>query len=143
MWLVRQLEVVRRTALEGLRVSKHHMAPCCPPSYAIFQHMVGLYHEAVTRKILDIMDKGLEGNEYVSLLQWVVTVYPGKELLGSPALGLQPTLIPPVLSEQELEDLIAAYIASLSNNFSTWLENSIRQETEDWRSDSPPEEDAE
>ena len=106
-------------------------------------NMVGLYHEAVTRKILDIMDKGLEGNEYVSLLQWVVTVYPGKELLGSPALGLQPTLIPQLLSEQELEDLIAAYIAFLSDNFSTWLENSIRQETEDWRSDSPPEEDGE
>ena len=143
MWLVRQLEVVRRTTLEDLRVTKHHLAPCCPPSYAIFQHMVGLYHEAVTRKILDIMDKGLEGNEYVSLLQWVVTVYPGKELLGSPALGLQPTLIPQLLSEQELEDLIAAYIAFLSDNFSTWLENSIRQETEDWRSDSPPDEDAE
>ena len=142
MWLVRQMEVVRRTTLEDLRVTKHHMAPCCPPSYAVFQHMVGLYHEAVTRKILDVMEKGLEGNEYVSLLQWVVQVYPGKELLGSPALGLVPSLIPPLLSQEELDQLTAAYISFLSDNFSTWLENSIRQETDDWRSESPPEEDA-
>ena len=142
MWLVRQLEVVRRTTLEDLRVTKHHLAPCCPPNYAIFQHMVGLYHEAVTRKILDVMDNGLEGNEYVSLLQWVVQVYPGKELLGSPALGLVPSLIPPLLSQEEVDQLTAAYISFLSDNFSTWLENSIRQETEDWRSESPPEEDA-
>ena len=142
MWLVRQLEVVRRTTLEDLRVTKHHMAPCCPPSYAIFQHMVGLYHEAVTHKILDVMDSGLQGNEYVSLLQWVVQVYPGKELLGSPALGLLPSLIPPLLSQEEVDQLTDAYISFLSDNFSTWLENSIRQETEDWRSESPPEEDA-
>ncbi len=34
-----------------------------------------------------VIEEGLEGQEYVSLLQWVEQTYPGPELMASPALG--------------------------------------------------------
>ena len=37
MWLVRHLEVIRMMMLEDLRIAKHHLVPCFPPKYNIFQ----------------------------------------------------------------------------------------------------------
>ena len=42
----------------------------------------------VAERLQSVIDEGLEGQEYVSLLQWVEQTYPGPELMGSPALGI-------------------------------------------------------
>jgi exocyst complex component 3 len=102
MWLVRHLELVRRAVLRDLRVAKHHLPPCWPPAYSIFQHCVGLVHEALTGAVLGLLAQGLEGTETVTMLQWVLRTFPGPELLGSPALGLLQDLIPPLLSQEEV-----------------------------------------
>ncbi|KAI8422319.1 hypothetical protein MSG28_006194 [Choristoneura fumiferana] len=36
----------------------------------------------------DVVDSGLEGNEYVTLLSWVLNTYPGIELMGSSELNI-------------------------------------------------------
>ena len=63
------------------------------------------------------MDSELQGNEFISVLQWVLQVYPGPELLGSAALGIVPNLIPPLLNEDEIEILISAYMSFMSENY--------------------------
>ena len=83
--------------LEDLRIARHHLAPCFPEHYDIFQYCVDLYHTVVEERLKTIVDEGLEGQEYVSLLQWVEQTYPGPELMGSSALGMAKDKIPPLL----------------------------------------------
>jgi len=138
MWLVRHLEVIRMVMLEDLRIAKHHLTPCFPPRYNISQHCISLYHGAVAARLADILEKGLEGQEYVSLLQWVLQTYPGPDLMGSPALGLEKGLIPPLLTDASIGRLTGSYLANMRDNYSSWMTNTIRQEKEEWCSDRDP-----
>ena len=85
--------------------------------------------------------QGLEGNEFVSLLQWVISVYPGQELLGHDRLDLDPDMIPSVLAEEEIEKLVTVYLSNMKTNYETWMTNTIKQEVEDWTGDTEPETD--
>lgn len=143
MWLVRHLEVIRMVMLEDLRIAKHHLTPCFPPRYNISQHCISLYHGAVAQRLADILEKGLEGQEYVSLLQWVLQTYPGPDLMGSPALGLEKGLIPPLLTDASIGRLTGSYLANMRDNYSSWMTNTIRQEKEEWCSDRDPDMDFE
>jgi hypothetical protein len=51
------------------------------PEYLLF------VFEKVAERLNSVIEEGLEGQEYVSLLQWVEQTYPGPELMASPALG--------------------------------------------------------
>ena len=89
-------------------------------------------------RLADILEKGLEGQEYVSLLQWVLQTYPGPDLMGSPALGLEKGLIPPLLTDASIGRLTGSYLANMRDNYSSWMTNTIRQEKEEWCSDRDP-----
>ena len=143
MWLVRHLEVIRIIMLEDLRTAKKHLVACFPPEQNIFHHCLSLYHEAVTKRILRLIEEGLEGNEFVSLLQWILQVYPGPDLLGHDSLDLEPDLIPPILSEEEVEALVRVYLENMRSNYDMWMGNTIRQEAEDWSGEAEPELDVE
>ena len=73
MWLVRHLEVIRMGMLEDLRLAKNHLVPVFPPRYNIAQHCISLYHSVVSDRLHTILEEGLEGQEYVTVLQWVRT----------------------------------------------------------------------
>jgi len=138
MWLVRILEVYRMVMLEDLRIAKHHLAPCFPPRYNIAQHCISLYHGVVAARLQDLIEEGLEGQEYVSLLQWVLQTYPGPELMASPSLGLEKNLVPPLLTDADIGRLTGSYLANMRDNYASWMTNTIRQEKEDWCSDRDP-----
>jgi exocyst complex component 3 len=95
MWLVRHFEVIRMLMLEDLMIAKHHLVTIFPPKYNIAQHCISLYHRVVATRPQIIIEEGLEGQEYVSMFQWVLNTYPGPELMGSTALGLEKNLFPP------------------------------------------------
>jgi len=139
MWLVRYLEVIRMVMLEDLRIARHHLAPCFPEHYDIFQYCVDLYHTVVEERLKTIVDEGLEGQEYVSLLQWVEQTYPGPELMGSSALGMAKDKIPPLLGKELVDKMMTSYLSNMSANYSNWMMNTIKQEKEDWCSDRDPE----
>jgi len=132
MWLVRHLEVIRILMLEDLLTAKKHLVHCFPPEQSIFQYCVSLYHGAVTQKILDIINNGLEGTEVISLLQWVVQTYSGPELLGNEDLGLETDMIPAVLAPEEIHRLEQSYLATMRYNYVTWMTNAIEQEQKEW-----------
>jgi len=141
MWLVRYLEIIRMIMLEDLRIAKHHLAPCFPPSYDIFAYCVALYHSVVSDRLQTIIEDGLEGQENVHMLEWVEKTYPGQTMMGSPALGLESIL--PVLDEHiVVHQLVASYLEQMKDNYSSWMTNTIKQEQEDWCSEKPPDIDA-
>jgi len=139
MWLVRHLEVIRIIMLEDLRLAKHHFVPCFPPKYNIFQYCMSLYHTVVADRIQTIIDEGLEGQEYVSLLQWVEQTYPGPELMGSSALNIEKPLIPALLNPEVVESLMNMYLENMRENYASWMQNAIDLEKSDWMSDKDPE----
>lgn len=62
------------------------------------------------KQLEEIIQGGLEGNEYVSLLSWVMNVYPGPELMAHPELKVDLTSLPPLIKEDSLKELEYAYL---------------------------------
>ena len=139
MWLVRHLEVIRMVMLEDLRLAKNHLVPVFPQRYNIAQHCISLYHSVVSDRLNNIIEEGLEGQEYVTVLQWVLNTYPGPELMGAASLNLEKNLVPPLLTDGAVNKLIARYLANMRDNYNSWMTNTIKQEREDWASDKDPE----
>lgn len=68
----------------------------------------------VSFQLQEIIQNGLEGNEYVSLLSWTLNTYKGDELLGHPDLknhtaNLGPLLPPKVLNRLQEEYLMVLH----------------------------------
>ena len=139
MWLVRHLEVIRMLMLEDLRIAKKHLVHVFPPRYNIAQHCISLYHSVVSSRLEDIISEGLEGQEYVTILQWVLNTYPGPDLMGSPSLSIEKHLVPELLTEAAVNKLVAMYLGNMRDNYTSWMNNTIKQEKDDWCSDKDPE----
>lgn len=58
----------------------------------------------------EIIQGGLEGNEYVSLLSWVMNVYPGPELMSHPDLQVDLSNLKPLITETSLKELENEYL---------------------------------
>ena len=93
----------------------------------------------VSARLESIIEEGLEGQEYVTVLQWVLTTYPGPDLMGSNSLNLEKNLVPPLLTEAAVTRLIERYLGNMRDNYNNWMTNTIKQEKEDWCSDKDPE----
>ena len=83
---------------------------------------MSLYHTEVANRIHTIISEGLEGQEFVSLLQWVEQTYPGPELMGSPSLGMDKNLIPPLLNPEVVDELMDLYMDKMRINYSSWMQ---------------------
>ena len=102
MWLVRHLELIRIITLEDLRIAKTLCKPVFPDHYEILDFFINTYHEVVSIRVRklstrglnhvvkyiettfffqleDIIAGGLEGQEYVTFLSWIIQTYPGKK----------------------------------------------------------------
>lgn len=58
----------------------------------------------------DIVQNGLEGNEYVTLLSWILNTYAGTELMGSPEVAIDVSTLPPLLSDDIMQKLQDEYL---------------------------------
>ena len=56
------------------------------------------------------MQSGLEGNEYVTLLSWILNTYPGVELMNSPEVNIDVSTLPPLLSDEIVQKLEDEYL---------------------------------
>lgn len=106
MWLVRHFEVIRMLIIEDLRVVKTLCLPCFPPDWDIFNQFVRLYHQSLSTHFEEVIAAGLEANEFVTLLSWVLRTYPGPELLQHTDLRIDPKILGPLLPNQTIESLI-------------------------------------
>jgi exocyst complex component 3 len=105
MWLVRHLEVTRLLIIEDLRVVKTLCAPCFPPHWDIVNQFYQKYHTSISKHLEEVIAAGLVGNEFVTLLSWVLQTYPGPELLRHQDVNIDPTSLGPILSDSTIEKL--------------------------------------
>ena len=105
MWLVRHLEVTRLLIIEDLRVVKTLCAPCFPPHWNIVDQFYEKYHKSLSKHLEEIVIAGLIGNEFVTLLSWVIQTYPGPELLQHPDICIDPRTLGPLLNSDTVEKL--------------------------------------
>ena len=61
-------------------------------------------------QLQDVVTNGIEGNEYVTLLSWILNTYPGHELMGSSELNIDVTTLPPLLSKETMQKLQDEYL---------------------------------
>lgn len=139
MWLVRYLELTRQLILEDLRVVKTLCVPCFPPYYDIFNRFVNMYHTCLNRHLQELIQNGLEGNEYVSMLAWVLNTYYGQELMGHPELNIDRAKLGPLLSANVLEQLQMQYLKNMEKNYLEWMNNTLTSEKQEWFSSTSPE----
>lgn len=64
----------------------------------------------VKLQLEEIISGGLEGNEYVSLLSWVMNVYPGIELMSHPDLKVDISGLPALIKDESLQALKNDYL---------------------------------
>lgn len=136
MWLVRYLELTRQLILEDLRVIKTLCVPCFPPSYDIFNQYVHMYHTCLSKHLQELIQNGLEGNEYVSMLAWVLNTYSGQELMSHPELNIDRIKLGPLLSVEVLQKLQMQYLKNMENNYLEWMMNTLTSEKQEWFSNT-------
>uniref|UniRef100_A0A1B6CUA5 Uncharacterized protein n=1 Tax=Clastoptera arizonana TaxID=38151 RepID=A0A1B6CUA5_9HEMI len=139
MWLVMYLELTRQLILEDLRVVKTLCGPCFPPHYGIVNVFVNLYHDCLSSHLEEIIQNGLEGNEYVSLLSWIVNTYPGPDLMKHPELNIESKLIGPLLRVEVINDLQQRYLKNMEANYVEWMQKTLETEQQDWSNGIAPE----
>lgn len=139
MWLVRYLELTRLLILEDLRVVKTLCGPCFPPWWNIVNTFVKMYHNSLSQHLKDIITSGLEGNEYVSLLAWIMNTYTGPELMKHPELNIELRDIGPLLSSEMINDLQQRYLKNMCQNYEDWMKKTLETEKVDWWSGVLPE----
>ncbi|XP_073949311.1 exocyst complex component 3-like [Choristoneura fumiferana] len=91
-----------------------------------------MYHTCLSSSLQDVVDSGLEGNEYVTLLSWVLNTYPGIELMGSSELNIDVSTLPPLLSEESLQKLQDEYLQKMESNYMEWMEKTLEAERAEW-----------
>lgn len=110
LWLVRNLEIVRQFILGDLRVVKSLCIPCFPPQYNIFDEYVRMYHTELSKYLEEIATTGLEGNEYVTVLSWVMNSYPGIDLMRHPDLNVDISKYEPLIKPDLMKELESEYL---------------------------------
>lgn len=141
MWLVRHLELTRLLILEDLRVVKTLCAPCFPPHWNIVDNYVRMYHRCLSAHLDELIQRGLIGNEYVSLLSWCLNTYNGPELMANSELNIDINAYGPLLSQAAVNDLQTKYLSNIESNYAEWMRNTLEKEKEDWMSAAAPEAD--
>ncbi|KAF5273381.1 hypothetical protein FQR65_LT04673 [Abscondita terminalis] len=140
LWLVRYLELIRQLILEDLRVVKALCVPCFPQRYDIINKYVHMYHVSLSKHVQEKIQNGLEGNEYVSVLSWVLNTYKGPELMGHPDLKEHTSGLSLLLPQAVLNNLQDQYLKNMEANYVEWMQNTLISEKQEWRSSNPPEE---
>ncbi|XP_054282990.1 exocyst complex component 3 [Macrosteles quadrilineatus] len=139
MWLVMYLELTRQLILEDLRVVKTLCGPCFPPHYDIVNEFVNMYHTSLSRHLEEIIQSGLQGNEYVSVLAWVVNTYPGPELMQHEELNIGISTVGPLLRTNVINDLQHQYLSNMETNYEDWMQKTLETEKQDWINGVAPE----
>lgn len=138
LWLVRYLELTRQLILEDLRVVKTLCVPCFPPHYDIVNKYVNMYHICLSSSLQDVINNGIEGNEYVTLLSWVLNTYPGHELMGSTELNIDVSTLPPLLADETMHRLEDEYLQKMESNYMEWMEKTLESERAEWSGQRAP-----
>lgn len=83
---------------------------------------------------------GLEGNEYVAMLSWVLNTYTGADMMTHPDLNVDPTLIENLIRPELLTQMEKEYLAAMEKNYEDWLNNALEKEKAGWQTGAMPEE---
>lgn len=91
-----------------------------------------------------LIQRGIQGNEYVSLLSWIINTYPGKELMLHPDLKIdlsQIENIQPLMKAETLKSLEKEYLKTMEKNYTDWMDKTVETEKTDWQSGMPDQDD--
>lgn len=91
-------------------------------------------------QLAETIEQGLEGNEFVTMLSWVLNTYPGQELMLHPDLQVDPSLTANLIQPEMLVEMEKAYLASMQANYEDWLSNALEKEKSAWTTGTMPEE---
>jgi len=140
MWLVRHLEITRQIMIEDLKVVKTLLPPVFPPEYRIARKYTQMYHKALSSHLVEMINQELEGNELVSLLQWVGS-YDSPELMRHPELNIDVKELGPLLEQKYIVHLRNQYLKNMKMNIREWSSNALKSDIKDWAKDEVPDQD--
>jgi exocyst complex component 3 len=61
-------------------------------------------------QLQEVIQNGLEGNEYVSILSWIMNTYTGSELMQHPELNIDTSSVGPLLNNAVIDSLQQQYL---------------------------------
>lgn len=99
-----------------------------------------MYHRALSAHLQEMIDQKLEGNEIVSLLQWIGT-YDSPELMRHPELNIDVKELGPLLENSFIVHLRNQYLKNMKQNIAEWSRNTLRTDMKDWVKEEQPDQD--
>ena len=117
---------------------KHPCEPCFPPSYQIFEFFVENIQDILAAYLRELIDTSqLAGLEYFVLLTWNDT-YKSQYFMGHPNLKYDTSKLKNVLDDDYFMRALNAHIAFQSKKISTWFQNALEKNFEEWQSSVTP-----
>merc|ERR1719394_1408871 len=123
--------------IDDLKVVKTLLPPVFPPDYDILKRYTKMYHKALSSHLEDMIHQELEGNEIVSLLQWV-GAYDSPELMRHPELNIDVKELGPLLENNFIVHLRNQYLKNMKQNITEWSRNTLKSDMKDWVKDEAP-----
>uniref|UniRef100_A0AC35UD11 Exocyst complex component Sec6 n=1 Tax=Rhabditophanes sp. KR3021 TaxID=114890 RepID=A0AC35UD11_9BILA len=133
-WLVRYLELCRKSIVDDLKIVKSGLVICFPPDYNIYDRYILMYHDSICSVLKETAAEELDKAEIVHLLSWFNT-YSSEEMLGNPRLDINVDELlaeKPLLSRESTNQLHDRFIELTGTDMNSWLDRIISHEEKDW-----------
>lgn len=88
----------------------------------------------------EIVEMGLEGNEYVTMLSWIMNTYPGPEFMSHPDLQVDLNIVGPLIKPDYLKSMKTEYLATIADKYDGWMKRTLVTEKQGWQNGALPEE---
>ncbi|KAM8893179.1 exocyst complex component 3-like protein isoform 2-T2 [Spinachia spinachia] len=142
--LAGHLSALQHGYMADLTTVRHLLEHCVPPHYGLTGAYLRASHRCLQTHLLQVSAWDLESGEIFAVLNWVLHIYNGPDMMGDPELvtEMQKLELGPLISPEGLEQLQNKYVQSV-RSVSQWMHKALQVELQDWQRDQEPDTDHE
>ncbi|XP_037306710.1 exocyst complex component 3-like protein [Pungitius pungitius] len=143
--LAGHLSALQHGVMADLATVRHLLEHCVPPHYGLTGAYLRASHRCLQAHLLQVSGWDLESGEIFAVLNWVLHIYNGPDMMGHPELvpEMQKLDLGPLISPEGLEQLQNKYVQSVRKSVSQWMHKALQVELQDWQRDQEPDTDHE
>ncbi|XP_077953220.1 exocyst complex component 3-like protein [Gasterosteus aculeatus] len=143
--LAGHLAALQHGVMADLATVRHLLEHCVPPHYRLTGAYLRAGHRWLQAHLLQVSGWDLESGEIFAVLNWVLHIYNGPDMMGDPELvaEMQDLELGPLVSAGGLEQLQNKYVQSVRKSVSQWMHKALQVELQDWQRDQEPDTDHE
>ncbi|KAM3609647.1 uncharacterized protein V6R79_018128 [Siganus canaliculatus] len=143
--LAGHLSALQHAIMTDLATVRHLLEHCVPTHYQLTRAYLRASHRCLHVHLAQVSSWDLESGEIFAVLNWVLHIYNGPDMMGHPELAaeMEKEELGPLISTEGLEQLQSKYVQSVRKSVSEWMHKALQVELQDWQRDQEPDTDHE